>query len=127
MQQVDGIAGGLQRLMASGEAGSVGEKVDVQRKLWLEAWHDAVAGIKAYTPCVTACNLHGDGEWRLVVADADKKLKVRARGVDGLVPQAFAAVQRPPPAAAAPLQLPVPIVAYCCRCGRARSARRRSR
>lgn len=44
--------------------------------LWLEAWSDPVAGIQAYTPCIHTCNLFGDGDWRLVAADADRKLKV---------------------------------------------------
>ena len=43
---------------------------------WLQAWSDPVAGIAAYTPCVHTCNLFGDGDWRLVVADEDRKLKV---------------------------------------------------
>ncbi len=43
---------------------------------WLDAFNDPVAGISAYTPCVHTCNLFGDGDWRLVVADSDKKLKV---------------------------------------------------
>lgn len=43
---------------------------------WLDAWSDPVAGISAYTPCIHTCNLFGDGDWRLVVADHDRKLKV---------------------------------------------------
>ena len=34
-----------------------------------------MAGAPAYSPCVTSADLAGDGEWRLVVATADKKLK----------------------------------------------------
>ncbi len=45
--------------------------------VWLEAWSDPVAGLCAYTPCVHTCNLFGDNDWRLVVADEDRKLKVR--------------------------------------------------
>jgi Ciliary BBSome complex subunit 1 len=46
------------------------------KKLWLDAWADPVAGVQAFSSCVHTCNLYGDGEWRFVVADADKKLKV---------------------------------------------------
>jgi Bardet-Biedl syndrome 1 protein len=46
------------------------------RKVWLNALTDPVAGLSAYSACMHTCNLLGDGEWRLVVADSDKKLKV---------------------------------------------------
>lgn len=46
------------------------------KQLWLDAWADPVAGVKAFSGCITTCNLCGDGDWRLIVADADKKLKV---------------------------------------------------
>lgn len=50
----------------------------VNKQLWLDAWNDPVAGISAYTPCIHACNLMGDGDYRLIVADSDRKLKVGA-------------------------------------------------
>lgn len=46
---------------------------------WLDAWSDPVAGVSAFSSCIHTCNLFGDGDWRLIVADADKKLKVRPR------------------------------------------------
>ncbi|WIA09492.1 hypothetical protein OEZ85_008892 [Tetradesmus obliquus] len=46
------------------------------KQLWLDAWADPVAGLNAFTNCIHTCNLYGDGDWRLVVADADKKIKV---------------------------------------------------
>lgn len=46
------------------------------KQLWLDAWADPVAGVKAFSCCIHTCNLSGDGDWRLVIADADKKLKV---------------------------------------------------
>jgi hypothetical protein len=49
---------------------------DPAKQLWLDAWADPVAGVKAFSTCITTCNLCGDGDWRLVIADADKKLKV---------------------------------------------------
>lgn len=48
------------------------------KSVWLDAFNDPVAGISAYTPCVHTCNLFGDGENRLVIADEDRKLKARA-------------------------------------------------
>jgi len=38
-----------------------------------------VAGIKAYAGCVCTCNLLGDGDWRLVVGDEGRKLKVQCK------------------------------------------------
>jgi Bardet-Biedl syndrome 1 protein len=48
------------------------------KQLWLDAWADPVAGLNAFTNCIHTCNLYGDGDWRLVIADADKKIKVSA-------------------------------------------------
>jgi Bardet-Biedl syndrome 1 protein len=55
------------------------------RQLWLDAWADPVAGVNALTPCVHTCNLMGDGDWRLVVADTDRKLKVKGESGRGAV------------------------------------------
>ena len=46
------------------------------KQAWLDAWVDPVADVKAFSSCVATCNLLGDGDWRLVVADTDRKLKV---------------------------------------------------
>ena len=43
---------------------------------WLNAWFDPVAGIKSYSSCVRLADVSGDGEYKLLVADADRKLKV---------------------------------------------------
>mmetsp|Transcript_20772 Transcript_20772/g.53229 ORF Transcript_20772/g.53229 Transcript_20772/m.53229 type:complete len:619 (+) Transcript_20772:542-2398(+) len=55
---------------------SDGKEVEPLQKLWLDAWHDPVAGVKAFGNCITTANLFGDGDWRLVVAGFDKTLKV---------------------------------------------------
>lgn len=52
------------------------QQTSPMKSVWLEAFNDPVAGIKAYTPCVHTCNLFGDGDNRLVIADEDRKLKV---------------------------------------------------
>lgn len=44
---------------------------------WLHAWYDPVAGLKATShSCVTTADLNGDGEYKLLVADNDNKLKI---------------------------------------------------
>lgn len=53
------------------------------RQTWLDAWSDPVADVRAYSSCVHTCNLMGDGDWRLVVADAAKKLKARSESTLG--------------------------------------------
>lgn len=52
---------------------------------WLHAYQDAVAGIRALSSCVQTCDLSGDGDWRLVIAGLDKKLKVIPRQVHNLL------------------------------------------
>eukprot|EP00775_Hariotina_reticulata_P003766 gene3766-4025_t len=49
---------------------------DAPKNTWLDAWADPVAGLKAFSNCIHTCNLYGDGDWRLIVADADRKIKV---------------------------------------------------
>jgi hypothetical protein len=43
---------------------------------WLNAWHDPIASVKAFTNCVRLADLNADGDYKLLIADADKKLKV---------------------------------------------------
>jgi hypothetical protein len=94
---------------------SAGEAAQVPaRKItrWLDAWSDPVAGVAAYSPCILTCDLYGDGDYRLVIADQDHKLKVRAVE-GGLAPCNRAMLpMRPASASCAP---PAE-----CRCGRAR-------
>ncbi|EFJ41176.1 Bardet-Biedl syndrome protein 1 [Volvox carteri f. nagariensis] len=56
--------------------GTNGQVSPPLKSVWLEAFADPVAGVSAYTPCVHTCNLFGDGDDRLVIADEDRKLKV---------------------------------------------------
>jgi Bardet-Biedl syndrome 1 protein len=43
---------------------------------WLHAWADPVAGVKTFTACVRLVDLAGDGDYRLVIADQEKRIKV---------------------------------------------------
>lgn len=54
----------------------VSQQVEKVESAWLDAWQDPVANVQAYSPCVRMADLNGDGEWRLLVADSRKKLKV---------------------------------------------------
>lgn len=72
-----------------------GSEAGAPRALWLDAWCDPVAGAATLCGCVATCNLFGDGDWRLVVADvAEKKLKARA-----CAPVAAGSPRRSPPRA----------------------------
>jgi Bardet-Biedl syndrome 1 protein len=50
--------------------------MEQQKDPWILAWSDAVAQIRAISPCVRLADLRGDGEYNLVVADMVKNLKV---------------------------------------------------
>jgi Bardet-Biedl syndrome 1 protein len=69
-----------------GEApGPDGPPTPPMKSVWLEAFNEPVAGITAYTPCVRTGNFSGDGDNQLVIADTDRKLKVRVMaGGEGL-------------------------------------------
>ncbi|KAJ1632773.1 bardet-Biedl syndrome 1 family protein [Pavlovales sp. CCMP2436] len=43
---------------------------------WLHAWRDPVADLKAFSPCMRLVDLNGDGDYKLIVADAERRLKV---------------------------------------------------
>eukprot|EP00878_Enallax_costatus_P007416 GHUV01007766.1.p1 GENE.GHUV01007766.1~~GHUV01007766.1.p1 ORF type:complete len:464 (+),score=128.94 GHUV01007766.1:2271-3662(+) len=68
-----GVSSNLSSRQLSGSGRGVREP---PKQLWLDAWSDPVAGVKAFSNCIHTCNLYGDGDWRLVVADADKTIKV---------------------------------------------------
>jgi Bardet-Biedl syndrome 1 protein len=46
----------------------------MEKSPWLHAWHDPVAGIKAYSPCVRLADLNGDGDHKLLVGDSDRRV-----------------------------------------------------
>ncbi|KAF0715103.1 hypothetical protein AaE_011407 [Aphanomyces astaci] len=47
-----------------------------EKNPWLHAYHNSVAGIKAFTNCVQLADVYGDGDNKLIVADADRRLKM---------------------------------------------------
>ena len=46
------------------------------RTIWLHAWHDPVAGLKAYSSCVRLADISDDGDSKLLVAGSDCKLRI---------------------------------------------------
>eukprot|EP00741_Cyanophora_paradoxa_P005276 tig00000865_g5115.t1 len=56
--------------------GAADAEKESAKDIWLNAWHDPVAGVKTFTQCIRTADLNGDGDWKLLVADFDRKLKV---------------------------------------------------
>jgi Bardet-Biedl syndrome 1 protein len=46
------------------------------REMWLNAWRDQLAGVRAFGTCLELADINGDGDSKLLIADAQKKLKV---------------------------------------------------
>uniref|UniRef100_A0A7S1IQI7 Bardet-Biedl syndrome 1 N-terminal domain-containing protein n=1 Tax=Eutreptiella gymnastica TaxID=73025 RepID=A0A7S1IQI7_9EUGL len=44
--------------------------------LWLDAWKDPLAGVRAFSNCLELADIAGDGSHKLLVADASRTLKV---------------------------------------------------
>eukprot|EP00756_Hemistasia_phaeocysticola_P002698 Hpha_TRINITY_DN11831_c1_g1::TRINITY_DN11831_c1_g1_i1::g.2138::m.2138/K16746/BBS1; Bardet-Biedl syndrome 1 protein len=47
-----------------------------KKPLWLDAWTNSLASVKALSSCIDLADVNGDGDWKLLIADAQKKLKV---------------------------------------------------
>ncbi|ESL09887.1 hypothetical protein TRSC58_02388 [Trypanosoma rangeli SC58] len=45
-------------------------------KFWLYAFRDHLAGIQAFTNCICVADIHGDGDYKLIVADGKRRLKI---------------------------------------------------
>ncbi|GAB9463367.1 Bardet-Biedl syndrome 1 [Globisporangium polare] len=60
---------------AAASAGDAGAKKP-QKSPWLSAYHNSVAGLKAFSSCIKLVDVYGDGDSKLIVADADKRLKM---------------------------------------------------
>lgn len=46
------------------------------KKYWLSAWNDPMAGLSCYSACIRFADLEGDGNYSLLCATLDKKLKI---------------------------------------------------
>jgi hypothetical protein len=44
--------------------------------IWIDVYSDVVAGIKAFSQCLALSDVMGDGDYRLICADSNSKLKV---------------------------------------------------
>ncbi|XP_015279385.1 PREDICTED: Bardet-Biedl syndrome 1 protein [Gekko japonicus] len=72
-------------MATAASSSSTGESTQANSK-WLDAHYDPVANLYTFSSCVSLADLHGDGEYKLVVGDLgtswhDMKLKVY-RGTD---------------------------------------------
>eukprot|EP00747_Dinoflagellata_sp_TGD_P031851 gnl/TRDRNA2_/TRDRNA2_135582_c0_seq3.p1 gnl/TRDRNA2_/TRDRNA2_135582_c0~~gnl/TRDRNA2_/TRDRNA2_135582_c0_seq3.p1 ORF type:complete len:585 (+),score=119.82 gnl/TRDRNA2_/TRDRNA2_135582_c0_seq3:236-1990(+) len=43
---------------------------------WLDAWHDPVAGMTAYSSFMCLADLHADGDHRLIMVDLKKRIRI---------------------------------------------------
>lgn len=43
---------------------------------WLSAWSDPLASVHAFSSCMRVADISGDGEYKLLVAHAEKKLQI---------------------------------------------------
>ncbi|RLN92504.1 hypothetical protein BBJ28_00023095, partial [Nothophytophthora sp. Chile5] len=55
---------------------------NVAKSPWLSAYHNSVAGIKAGSSCMALVDIYGDGDTKLIVADADQRLKMYKDSAD---------------------------------------------
>ena len=51
-------------------------KKEVEKPFWLSAWRDPLAGVRAYSNCLELSDVNGDDDYKLVIADAQRRLKV---------------------------------------------------
>eukprot|EP00501_MAST-03F_sp_TOSAG23-6_P001889 GSMAST32.ASY1.ANO1.1967.1 assembled CDS len=61
-------------------SGRVNKKPKRKKGFWLKAWYDPLAVTQAYTECVRFADVLGNGDYHLIVATLDRKLKL-FRGV----------------------------------------------
>lgn len=68
-----GVSSQLSSTLSRSEQRALRQKTE---GVWLNAYTDPVAGLRAMSPCVRLADTNSDGEYRLLVADLDRKLKV---------------------------------------------------
>ncbi|KAJ9460498.1 Bardet-Biedl syndrome 1 protein-like protein [Diplonema papillatum] len=44
--------------------------------LWLEAWYNPLAGVRTFSSCIELADINGNGDWKLLIADGQRRLKV---------------------------------------------------
>ena len=66
----------LSKHMADAMADTSNRPHNKSNSIWLVALYDPVAGVKANSSCICTANITGDGDHRLLIADASKKLKI---------------------------------------------------
>ena len=44
--------------------------------IWIDVYSDLVAGIKSFSQCLALSDVMGDGDYRLICADSNSRLKV---------------------------------------------------
>ncbi|KAG8340788.1 putative Ciliary BBSome complex subunit 1 [Trypanosoma vivax] len=54
------------------------EKNEKKNKFWIFAFRDHLASIQTFTGCIETADVYGDGDYKLFIADASKRLKVFA-------------------------------------------------
>jgi len=47
---------------------------DPKKSPWIDAWRDAVIGVKAYSQCIQLSDLRGDGDHKLLAGSTNKKI-----------------------------------------------------
>ena len=57
-------------------APAMSNSAQLMKTPWINAWKDPVAGIKAYSHCVALCDIMGEGEYNLLIADQTQGLKI---------------------------------------------------
>eukprot|EP01063_Lacrimia_lanifica_P006766 TRINITY_DN14263_c0_g1_i1.p1 TRINITY_DN14263_c0_g1~~TRINITY_DN14263_c0_g1_i1.p1 ORF type:complete len:631 (+),score=260.23 TRINITY_DN14263_c0_g1_i1:62-1894(+) len=69
-------------------ASSPPPKKEEEKALWLDAWSNRLAGVRAFSSCLALSDIYSNGDWKLLVADAQSKLKIFS-GTDMLMENAL--------------------------------------
>jgi len=55
---------------------TLGQDPEKSKQPWLNAWRDPLIGVKCYSQGIRLSDLKGDGDYKLVLGDLQKKLVV---------------------------------------------------
>ncbi len=67
---------GTTQAASSSTAGRVNPNSAPVKSPWLDAMNDPVAGMKCYSSFMTLCDLHADGNHRLILIDLQKRIRI---------------------------------------------------